>query len=36
MSSGLVPITNAVATIRDVADEKCGILAIAEDIAGLA
>lgn len=31
MSSGLVPITNAVAAIPEFVDEKCGILAPAED-----
>jgi glycosyltransferase involved in cell wall biosynthesis len=36
MSSGLVPITNAVAAIREFVDEKCGILANAEDAEGLA
>jgi glycosyltransferase involved in cell wall biosynthesis len=36
MASGLVPITNAVAAIREFVDEKCGILANAEDAEGLA
>ena len=36
MSSGLVPVTNAVAAIREFVDEKCGILANAEDAEGLA
>jgi glycosyltransferase involved in cell wall biosynthesis len=36
MSSGLVPITNAVAAIPEFADENCAILAENEDYMGLA
>ena len=36
MASGLVPITNAVAAIPEFVDEKCGILAPAEDFMAMA
>lgn len=36
MSSGLVPITNAVAAIPEFVDENCGIMAASEDYKGLA
>lgn len=36
MSSGLVPVTNAVAAIPEFVDESCGILAVSEDADGLA
>jgi FkbM family methyltransferase len=36
MSSGLVPVTNAVAAIPEFVDETCGFLARQEDSAGLA
>lgn len=36
MSSGLVPITNAVTAIPEFVDEECAILAPSEDSAGLA
>lgn len=36
MSSGLVPVTNAVAAIPEFVDETCGILAPAEDAEALA
>jgi len=36
MSSGLVPVTNAVAAITEFVDESCGILAPAEDHLALA
>lgn len=36
MASGLVPVTNAVAAIPDFVDETCGVLAQAEDSAGMA
>lgn len=36
MSSGLVPITNAVAAIPEFVDENCGIMAVSEDYKGLA
>ena len=36
MSSGLVPITNAVAAIPEFVDESCGILAPAEDAKAIA
>ena len=36
MSSGLVPVTNAVAAIPEFVDDSCGILADAEDAEGLA
>ncbi len=36
MSSGLVPVTNAVAAIPEFVDETCGILAPAEDANALA
>jgi glycosyltransferase involved in cell wall biosynthesis len=36
MSSGLVPVTNRVAAIPEFVDERCGIIADAEDALGLA
>ncbi|MCL6712230.1 glycosyltransferase [Pseudomonas sp. R2.Fl] len=36
MSSGLVPVTNDVGSIREFVDESCAILAQAEDESGLA
>lgn len=36
MSSGLVPVANAVAAIPEFVDENCGILADAEDARGIA
>ena len=36
MSSGLVPVANAVAAIPEFVDEKCGILAPAEDAKAIA
>ena len=36
MSSGLVPVTNAVAAIPEFADADCGVLAKSEDAQGLA
>jgi FkbM family methyltransferase len=36
MSSGLVPVTNAVAAIPEFVDAECGMLAPGEDAAGLA
>jgi len=36
MSSGLVPVTNAVGAIPEFLDETCGMLARPEDVAGLA
>jgi glycosyltransferase involved in cell wall biosynthesis len=36
MSSGLVPVTNAVAAIPEFVDDSCGILAAADDAGGLA
>jgi len=36
MSSGLVPVTNAVAAVPEFVSEDCGFLAAAEDYAGLA
>ena len=36
MSSGLVPVTNSVAAVPEFVDEKCGVLAEAEDAHGLA
>lgn len=36
MSSGLVPVTNAVAAIPEFVDENCGILAPAEDYQAMA
>lgn len=36
MSSGLVPITNAVAAISEFVDDSCGVLAAPEDFEGLA
>ena len=36
MSSGLVPVTNAVAAIPEFVDETCGVLVPPEDSAGLA
>ena len=36
MSSGLVPVTNAVAAIPEFVDGSCGILADAEDADGMA
>lgn len=36
MSSGMVPITNAVAAIPEFVDSTCGILAVEEDAQGLA
>lgn len=36
MSSGLVPVTNAVAAVPEFVDESCGILAPAEDAQALA
>lgn len=36
MSSGLVPITNAVAAVPEFVDESCGVLAGPEDADGLA
>jgi len=36
MSSGLVPVTNAVAAIPEFVDESCGILAPSEDVNALA
>lgn len=36
MASGLVPVTNAVAAIPEFVDERCGILAPAEDAAAMA
>jgi len=36
MASGLVPVTNAVAAIPEFVDDRCGILAPAEDSGGLA
>ena len=36
MSSGLVPITNAVTAIPEFVDSECGILAAGEDYKGMA
>jgi glycosyltransferase involved in cell wall biosynthesis len=36
MSSGLVPVTNAVAAVPEFVDESCAMLAAAEDAEGLA
>lgn len=36
MSSGLVPVTNAVAAVPEFVDDTCGILVAAEDAEGLA
>src|SRR5262249_44184221 len=36
MSSGLVPVTNAVAAIPEFVDERCGIVAAAEDAEAMA
>ena len=36
MSSGLVPVTNAVTAIPEFVDESCGILASGEDYMGMA
>ncbi|RIA56037.1 spore maturation protein CgeB [Dichotomicrobium thermohalophilum] len=36
MSSGLVPVTNAVAAVPEFVDESCGFMAPPEDAAGLA
>lgn len=36
MSSGLVPVTNAVAAVPEFVDDNCGILAGAEDYKGIA
>ncbi len=36
MSSGLVPVTNAVGAVSEFVDEECGILAGAEDSSALA
>ena len=36
MSSGLVPVTNAVAAIPEFVDDACGIHADGEDAAGIA
>lgn len=36
MSSGLVPVTNAVAAIPEFVDERCGIVASAEDAEAMA
>lgn len=36
MASGLVPVTNAIAAVREFADEDCAALAAPEDASGLA
>ena len=36
MASGLVPVTNAVGAIPEFVNAECGVLAPAEDFAGLA
>ena len=36
MSSGLIPVTNAVTAIPEFVDENCGILAPAEDYLSMA
>jgi hypothetical protein len=36
MSSGLVPVTNAVAAIPEFVDETCGMLAMEDDSVNLA
>lgn len=36
MASGLVPVTNSVAAIPEFVNDKCGILAAAEDFTGMA